>query len=46
MRSFSSWNRAFPRKAEFTSKYMMVAGVPMIGVGMRLRFMNIVRMDM
>lgn len=43
---FSFWKSAIPMKVEFIRKYMMVAGVPIIGVEVRFRFMKIIRMDM
>jgi len=45
-RRFSFWKRAVPMKVEFISKYMMVAGAPTIGVGVKFRFMKTMRMDM
>lgn len=43
---FSFGKRAIPMKVEFTRKYVMVAGAPIIGVDVRFRFMKIIRMDM
>lgn len=43
---FSFWKRAIPMKVEFTRKYMMVAGAPIIGVEVRFRFIKIIRTDM